>query len=88
MQDRQVRLWDLRTNICQGLLTVPGQQPCAAFDQQVLFLSYTVLCFAVVRPAMGPFTFHAAYLLCTALFACKLKCYIIDAIAHGVTDLL
>ncbi len=53
MQDRQVRLWDLRTNICQGLLTVPGQQPCAAFDQQVLFLLYTVICFAVVRPAMG-----------------------------------
>jgi hypothetical protein len=52
MQDRQVRLWDLRTNICQGLLTVPGQQPCAAFDQQVLFLLYTVLCFAVIRPAM------------------------------------
>lgn len=57
MQDRQVRLWDLRTNICQGLLTVPGQQPCAAFDQQVLFLLYTVIRCEV----LGPFTFHAAY---------------------------
>lgn len=29
-----MRLWDLRTNGCQGLLQAPAQ-PCAAFDQQV-----------------------------------------------------
>lgn len=33
-QDKQVLLWDLRTNICQGRLTVPGS-PMAVFDQQV-----------------------------------------------------
>ena len=36
LQDRQMRLWDLRTNVCQGLLQAPAR-PCAAFDQQVLF---------------------------------------------------
>ena len=39
LQDRQVRLWDLRTNMCQGLLEVPGHHPCAAFDQQVTHLT-------------------------------------------------
>jgi len=34
LQDRQMRLWDLRTNVCQGLLQAPAR-PCAAFDQQV-----------------------------------------------------
>ncbi|KAJ9533442.1 hypothetical protein QJQ45_026480 [Haematococcus lacustris] len=34
-QDKTVRLWDLRTNICQGLMQVPGN-PCAAYDQQGL----------------------------------------------------
>ena len=34
MQDKTVRLWDLRTNVCQALVYVPGS-PCAAFDQQV-----------------------------------------------------
>lgn len=33
--DKHVRLWDLRTNVCQGLLPVPGQ-PTVAFDQQGL----------------------------------------------------
>ena len=33
-EDRQMRLWDVRTNVCQGLLQAPAQ-PCAAFDQQV-----------------------------------------------------
>lgn len=34
LQDKTVRLWDLRTNICQGLLNTPGN-PTAAIDQQV-----------------------------------------------------
>uniref|UniRef100_A0A7R9VE69 Anaphase-promoting complex subunit 4 WD40 domain-containing protein n=1 Tax=Chlamydomonas euryale TaxID=1486919 RepID=A0A7R9VE69_9CHLO len=34
-QDKTVRLWDLRTNICQGLLSTPGN-PVASFDQQGL----------------------------------------------------
>lgn len=34
-QDKTVRLWDVRTNICQGCLTVPGQ-PTATIDQQGL----------------------------------------------------
>ena len=39
-QDNTLRLWDLRTTVCQGLLAgVGGQglaaQPCAAFDAQV-----------------------------------------------------
>mmetsp|Transcript_26980 Transcript_26980/g.58990 ORF Transcript_26980/g.58990 Transcript_26980/m.58990 type:complete len:322 (-) Transcript_26980:297-1262(-) len=34
-QDKSVRLWDLRTNICQGILHVPGN-PSASFDQQGL----------------------------------------------------
>lgn len=59
-QDRQVRLWDLRTNICQGLLTVPGQQPCAAFDQQGLVFGVgtdkgVVKLFDVRSYAQGPF---------------------------------
>ena len=28
-----MRLWDLRTAMCQGLLQAPAQ-PCATFDQQ------------------------------------------------------
>lgn len=38
MQDTHVRLWDLRTEQCQGLLKAPGP-PCAEFDQQVRFCS-------------------------------------------------
>ena len=34
-QDKTMRLWDLRTNICQGLLHTPGN-PVASFDQQGL----------------------------------------------------
>ncbi|GBF90019.1 hypothetical protein Rsub_02725 [Raphidocelis subcapitata] len=34
-QDRTVRLWDLRTPICQAVLSAPAQ-PVAAFDQQGL----------------------------------------------------
>jgi WD40 repeat protein len=34
-QDRTVRLWDLRTNVCQGVAHVPGV-PCGAFDEQGL----------------------------------------------------
>ena len=30
-----MRLWDLRTNICQGILHTPGS-PVASFDQQGL----------------------------------------------------
>lgn len=30
-----MRLWDLRTHICQGLLHTPGN-PVASFDQQGL----------------------------------------------------
>lgn len=33
-----MRLWDLRTNVCQGLLYTPGQ-PCVAFDQQGLIFA-------------------------------------------------
>uniref|UniRef100_A0A7S0WIF9 Anaphase-promoting complex subunit 4 WD40 domain-containing protein n=1 Tax=Chlamydomonas leiostraca TaxID=1034604 RepID=A0A7S0WIF9_9CHLO len=33
--DKSVRLWDLRTNICQGIMHVPGV-PCTSFDQQGL----------------------------------------------------
>ncbi|KAF5829449.1 WD40-repeat-containing domain protein [Dunaliella salina] len=32
-QDKTVRLWDMRTNLCQGLMQAPGN-PCASFDQQ------------------------------------------------------
>lgn len=35
VQDRSVRLWDLRTNICQAKLDTPAAAPCASFDQQV-----------------------------------------------------
>ncbi|EFJ44001.1 hypothetical protein VOLCADRAFT_65424 [Volvox carteri f. nagariensis] len=34
-QDKTVRLWDVRTNICQGCLQVPGN-PTATIDQQGL----------------------------------------------------
>ncbi|GAX79850.1 hypothetical protein CEUSTIGMA_g7290.t1 [Chlamydomonas eustigma] len=34
-QDKSMRLWDLRTNICQGILLTPGS-PVASFDQQGL----------------------------------------------------
>ena len=34
LQDNQVRLWDLRTPACQGILNTPGPA-CASFDQQV-----------------------------------------------------
>lgn len=34
-QDKSVRLWDLRTSICQGHLQTPGN-PVASFDQQGL----------------------------------------------------
>ena len=34
-QDKTMRLWDLRTHICQGLLQTPGN-PVASFDQQGL----------------------------------------------------
>ncbi|GIL78667.1 hypothetical protein Vretimale_6168 [Volvox reticuliferus] len=34
-QDRTVRLWDVRTNICQGCLQTPGN-PTATIDQQGL----------------------------------------------------
>eukprot|EP00200_Dunaliella_tertiolecta_P004296 CAMPEP_0202349436 /NCGR_PEP_ID=MMETSP1126-20121109/6933_1 /ASSEMBLY_ACC=CAM_ASM_000457 /TAXON_ID=3047 /ORGANISM="Dunaliella tertiolecta, Strain CCMP1320" /LENGTH=288 /DNA_ID=CAMNT_0048941255 /DNA_START=162 /DNA_END=1025 /DNA_ORIENTATION=+ len=34
-QDKTVRLWDMRTNLCQGLMQAPGN-PCASFDQQGL----------------------------------------------------
>ncbi|GLC38382.1 hypothetical protein PLESTB_001271200 [Pleodorina starrii] len=34
-QDKSVRLWDVRTNICQGCLQVPGN-PTATIDQQGL----------------------------------------------------
>mmetsp|Transcript_18089 Transcript_18089/g.30986 ORF Transcript_18089/g.30986 Transcript_18089/m.30986 type:complete len:332 (-) Transcript_18089:377-1372(-) len=33
--DKTMRLWDIRTNICQGSMTVSGV-PCASFDQQGL----------------------------------------------------
>jgi hypothetical protein len=33
-QDKSMRLWDLKTNICQGILHTPGS-PVASFDQQV-----------------------------------------------------
>lgn len=35
LQDQQVRLWDLRSTQCQGLVTCPGPAT-AAFDQQGL----------------------------------------------------
>lgn len=35
MQDKQVRLWDLRTPHCQAVLQTPSQ-PSVAFDQQGL----------------------------------------------------
>lgn len=59
-QDKQVRLWDLRTNICQGLLTTPGHQPCAAFDQQGLVFGVgtekgVIKLFDVRSYAQGPF---------------------------------
>ena len=34
MQDYEVRLWDLRTVDCQGVLRCPGN-PTAAYDPQV-----------------------------------------------------
>lgn len=34
-EDREVRLWDLRVNACQGLVRCPSQ-PAAAFDEQGL----------------------------------------------------
>ncbi|KAG2485007.1 hypothetical protein HYH03_016210 [Edaphochlamys debaryana] len=40
-QDKTVRLWDVRTNICQGCLTVPGN-PSATIDQQGLVFAVAV----------------------------------------------
>ncbi|GMH41127.1 hypothetical protein BSKO_09037 [Bryopsis sp. KO-2023] len=41
--DREVRLWDLRINHCQGVLRVPSQ-PVATFDQQGLVFAAAADC--------------------------------------------
>jgi hypothetical protein len=43
-QDRSVRLWDLRTNICQAKLDTPAAAPCASFDQQVIMQHWHTFC--------------------------------------------
>lgn len=40
----QVRLWDLRVNNCQGILSVPAAEPAATFDQQGLVFSVAASC--------------------------------------------
>ncbi|KXZ48268.1 hypothetical protein GPECTOR_29g46 [Gonium pectorale] len=40
-KDKTVRLWDVRTNICQGCLQVPGN-PTATIDQQGLVFAVAV----------------------------------------------
>lgn len=76
-QDTHVRLWDLRTEQCQGLLKAPGP-PCAEFDQQG-----AVFCVAIDCGVMklydsrsfekGPFISFAVSPLC-ASSACILVC--------------
>eukprot|EP00898_Chlorokybus_atmophyticus_P005690 jgi/Chlat1/6121/Chrsp409S05658 len=44
--DKTVRLWDLRTNVCQGLLRVRGR-PAAAYDQQGLVFAVAMEASAV-----------------------------------------
>eukprot|EP00891_Asterochloris_glomerata_P004223 jgi/Astpho2/4223/Aster-05184 len=41
-RDNQVRLWDLRTPACQGILNTPGPA-CASFDQQGLVFGVAVM---------------------------------------------
>lgn len=31
-----MRMWDLRSNLCQGVLQVPNAVPTAAYDHQVV----------------------------------------------------
>ncbi|MEW5305329.1 MAG: hypothetical protein WDW38_005630 [Sanguina aurantia] len=59
-QDKQVRLWDVRTAPCQGLLTVPGN-PYASMDQQGLVFavgteSGVLKLYDVRSYEKGPFT--------------------------------
>lgn len=42
-----MRLWDLRTNICQGIMHVPGM-PVASFDQQVCWDCASIACVCMV----------------------------------------
>jgi hypothetical protein len=58
-QDRTVRLWDLRTPICQAVLQTPGH-PVASFDQQGLVFAVGADCGVVklydaAQFARGPF---------------------------------
>mmetsp|Transcript_17422 Transcript_17422/g.28613 ORF Transcript_17422/g.28613 Transcript_17422/m.28613 type:complete len:274 (+) Transcript_17422:203-1024(+) len=39
--DDTVRLWDLRTNVCQGLLRIKGR-PCVSFDPQGLVFTAAI----------------------------------------------
>lgn len=58
-QDNTVRLWDLRTPVCQAVLATPGP-PVAAFDQQGLVFavgadSGVIKLFDAANFAKGPF---------------------------------
>jgi len=42
--DKSVRMWDLRSNLCQGVLQVPNAVPTAAYDHQGLVLAVGANC--------------------------------------------
>ena len=71
MQDHQVRLWDLRSTQCQGLVNCPGPAT-AAFDQQGLVFcigsdSGVLKLYDVRSYDKGPFdTFTVSMITCLA----------------------
>jgi hypothetical protein len=58
-KDKSVRLWDLRTPVCQAVLQLPGQ-PLATFDQQGLVFAVAtdsgiIKLYDVTQYSAGPF---------------------------------
>jgi len=76
-----VRLWDLRTAVCQAVLTTPAH-PVAVFDQQGLVFAVgtdggVIKLFDAAQYAKGPFeTFVVRVLLLLAFFTFLGVCFL------------